>query len=427
METFLQRIYGSSFNSSTDIEPSAWREVLRIMNEAAVNGITQSRTSTAIIDRKTAFLNSIKHSNEVFSAFKVHTMAKQMAGMLHDEKGNLKPFNQWRQDIDSIASHHTNAWLRTEYNTAVIRAHRAADWQEFIDNADVMPNLRWMPTTSPNPENSHAVYWRNKLTLPVGDAFWNSHHPGDRWNCNCSLQQTDEPVNPLPHNEEPTTPHRGLDNNPGKDGHIFNDTHPYFPKNCNACPFNSGIKNKLLNVFNNQKKDCFNCQKINNSIPNAEGFIVKNKYPNGGELQIHPLVDKSKPDYNAIVNIGQHFAKTGRTVKITPSVHFKSEEYRNIYGSLIGTKYERKCPDLSVDGIFYEYEGFVKPWSKNKVKAMLSHGLKQSPYLVIDNTKGCSDRFIRKAIMARVNLHGQNIEEVWIYEKGKTRLFYKKE
>ncbi len=40
-------------------------------------------------------------------------------------------------------------------------------------------------------------------------------------------------------------------------------------------------------------------------------------------------------------------------------------------------------------------------------------------------TKGCSDRFIRRAIMARRNLPNQNIDEVWIYEKGEIRLFYK--
>ena len=85
------------------------------------------------------------------------------------------------------------AWLQTEYDTAVIRAHAAADWQEFERNKDIFPNLRWMPTTSPEPESTHAAYWRMKLTLPVDDPFWVYHHPGDRWNCKCSLEATDEP------------------------------------------------------------------------------------------------------------------------------------------------------------------------------------------------------------------------------------------
>ena len=78
----------------------------------------------------------------------------------------------------SISTHHCGAWLRTEYDTAVIQAHNAADWQSFLRNKDVMPNLRWMPTTSPNPESSHEAYWKAKLTLPVDDPFWSKHHPG---------------------------------------------------------------------------------------------------------------------------------------------------------------------------------------------------------------------------------------------------------
>lgn len=55
---------------------------------------------------------------------------------------------------------------------------------------------------------------------------------------------------------------------------------------------------------------------------------------------------------------------------------------------------------------------------------MLSHGFKQAPNLIIDNTRGCSDRYLRKMIMARLNINTR-IDEVWIYEKGKIRLFYK--
>lgn len=38
--------------------------------------------------------------------------------------------------------------------------------------------------------------------LPVDDPFWNLHHLGDRWNCKCSLEQTDEPVT-MPDDLEP--------------------------------------------------------------------------------------------------------------------------------------------------------------------------------------------------------------------------------
>ena len=85
---------------------------------------------------------------------------------------------------------------------------------------------------------------------------------------------------------------------------------------------------------------------------------------------------------------------------------------------------EHHCaPDLQVGDKFYEFEGFIKSWKKRKSKNMIRHGVEQSPYIVIDNTKGGSDRFIRRSIVARN--HNDAIKEVWLYEKGGLRLFFK--
>ena len=362
----------------------------------------------------------------MFSAFKVHCAQNDMAARLLDVNGDLKPFNQWLKDVLPIASHQCGAWLRTEYDTAVLRAHQAADWQQFRREQDVLPNLKWMPSTSLHPGEDHRRYWGT--IRPIDDKFWTEHRPGDRWNCKCSLTSTDEAVTPVPDNDEVSQPQAGLTGNPGMTGETFSDDHPYFPKSCQDCDFyRPDLKNRLKNLFTNRVKDCYSCPYIDKCIDRlgADGFKLERKYPNGGTLYIHSDADKEKNDYKAILTIARIFAKEGKTVRITPRLHHKSEEYRSIYGSLIGTRYERKCPDFQVDGVFYEYEGFIKPWNKKKVGRMLSHGLDQSSRIIIDNTKGCSERFIRKQIMARIHLPKQSIEEVWIYEKGNVRLFYK--
>lgn len=188
-----------------------------------------------------------------------------MAAKLYDADGKLKPFSKWVDEVKPISTHQVGPWLQTEYDTAIIRAHAAADWREFQRNKDILPNLRWMPTTSNQPESSHRAYWLMKLTLPVDDPFWNEHHPGDRWNCKCSLEATDDPV-VRPADMESTKPQRGLENNPGKDGHTFSDNHPYFPKGCSSCPFNKGLKNKMGTFFRNEKKHCYDCAKIDNAM-----------------------------------------------------------------------------------------------------------------------------------------------------------------
>ena len=273
---FLHTIY-EGFDTSDEIEPKMWRALQRTMNEAAAEGLARGEYQPRHNDR---FLDAMRHGNEVFAAFKVHAMGKAMADKLCDANGNIKPFEQWSNDVRTIASHHTGAWLRTEYNTAVLRAHAAADWQEFVENRDIFPNLRWMPTTSPDAEASHRSYWEKKLTLPIEHPFWEKHHPQDRWNCKCMLEATDDPATPADVVEDMPAPQpqRGLDNNPGKDGHLINDTHPYFPQSCAKCPFHKpkGIGAKLRTVFSNQKKDCFNCRYIDKVLPtDHKGSITK--------------------------------------------------------------------------------------------------------------------------------------------------------
>lgn len=251
-----------------------WKEVLRIVNEATVDGLLDAAADT----HETGFYRALRHSNEVFAAFKVHSFGNDMARRLIDDNGQLKPFRLWRDEIMPVASHYVGAWLQTEYDTAVIRAHNAADWRLFLRDKDIMPNLRWMPTTSPNPESSHREFWTKRLTLPVDDPFWLAHHPGDRWNCKCSLEQTDEPPTPqLKAELDNQKPQRGLENNPGIDGHVFSDNHPYFPDSCAHCAFyKPTLKNRLATLLHDRKKDCYNCPYINACI-NEVG--IKAKYP----------------------------------------------------------------------------------------------------------------------------------------------------
>lgn len=408
--------------SPTDLSPELFRAILRSFNQATAQGMA----AADVPDLDDDFRQALRHSNEVFSAFKVHRMQSDMARLLTDSNGDLNPFNQWANDVMPIASHQCGAWLRTEYDTAVIRAHQAADWQQFLREADVLPNLKWMPSTSPNPGADHQLFWNT--VRPINDPFWNEHRPGDRWNCKCSLTSTDEPCTATPQNDTLSNPQPGLDSNPETDGAVFAQSHPYFPKSCSSCSFyKPGFRDKLSSIFTNRAKDCYNCPYINGCISrmSSDGFKLEHNFKNGGKLYVHPDIDKDKADYKDMKRICLQLAKMGHEVRMTPRLHCKSEEYKQIYGSLIGTKYEKKCPDFSVDGIFYEYEGFVKPWNKKKVGHMLSHGLQQSSRVVINNTKGCSDRFIRKAVMARIHLPGQEVNEVWIYEKGNVRLFYK--
>ena len=328
--------------------------------------------------------------------------AKQFTRLLDDD-GNLKPFTQWREEAQPIASHQCGAWLRTEYDTAVIRAHQAADWLQFQREKDVLPNLRWVPSTSPNPGKDHRTFWNT--ILPVDDPFWAQHRPGDRWNCKCSLSATDEPTTDAPKPSKKDRPQPGLDNNPADDQKLFADSHPYI-----AHPYRGARKavDKLM-------------QQIEADSTGTYRVITVGK----GKVRINSLVDNKDNDYPKLVQIAEFFAKDGATATLTPKMSRPPKfQYNTVYADLIGTKFEGKCPDLNIDGKWYEHEGFTSKNPKRALKNMLNHGLKQSNRLIIDRPE-LTDRYILRNIQARIK-EGQDIIELWLIDKGEVKLLYKK-
>jgi hypothetical protein len=162
------------------------------------------------------------------------------------------------------------------------------------------------------------------------------------------------------------------------------------------------------------------------SDPN-KGFSIYKEYSNGGRIEIMDGY-AGKSDHKDLRTIAGEWAMEGKVVQITTAVHYKDPLYGRVFGALNGTKYGRKCPDLIVNGKFYEYESYVPPFKKEKISHMIGKGTVQSSRIIINNNKGASDRYLLKNIHNRLKDKNfkNNIDEVWTYEKGKVRLLYKK-
>ena len=132
--------------------------------------------------------------------------------------------------------------------------------------------------------------------------------------------------------------------------------------------------------------------------------------------EINHLVNPNDSDYADLVRIAENFAKEGATVLLTPKMSRPPKfRYECIYGDLVGTKYEGKCPDLNIDGKWYEYEGFISDNPKRALKNMLNHGLKQSNRLILERPE-LAEWYIKHNILTRIK-DGQDIQEVWLLGK----------
>ena len=144
-------------------------------------------------------------------------------------------------------------------------------------------------------------------------------------------------------------------------------------------------------------------------------FVLYKLYPSGGKIWLMLGLDSTRSDYDDILAIAECLAERGHEVKVLRAVHYKDPLYREVFGELIGTRYYRKCPDLLVDGDYYEYESYVRPWTKRKLSNMLTSGLRQSDRIIIDNRQGTSIRQITRAVQSRLNVKAP-IKEVWVFE-----------
>lgn len=262
----LVNIYKQQVDIDHDIEQNLYRDTLRIMGDAMDNGFAQAAEDGVSVPDQ-AFRDAFTHSAEVFSAFRVHKMQNDIAAQMLDSDGNVKPFSRFVKDVSPYIEHRNRAWLRTEYDTAIIRARNAAEWQQFQDEKDVYPNLEWIPSTSPNPGADHRVFWGT--VLPVDDPFWDEHKPGDRWNCKCELRQTDKGCTAAPSSDGKSDAAPGLESNPAKSKEVFSDNHPYFPSSCSTCPFAGNKLMALAHDLVGNGTHCMNCRSVDGVIESA--------------------------------------------------------------------------------------------------------------------------------------------------------------
>ena len=149
--------------------------------------------------------------------------------------------------------------------------------------------------------------------------------------------------------------------------------------------------------------------------------------PNSGEVVIYNAIDRETDDFQRILVCAKFFANQGKTVVMTPklNVPYKNPAYDMIYGSLKGTPYYGKCPDLCVDGNWYEHEGFTTINPKTNFSNMCTRGLRQSDRIIIEDPD-LSDGYMKRNVLVRI-AGGQKIKEIWVKKDDELRVLYKAE
>ena len=161
-----KRIFGAGMLSERPVRHLI-EETASYLSKGIERGIMEEQPSEAMV-------SSLRESAGVFSGFKTFHEMKEAAGLLLDENGGLKPFEQFSNDVQKINDAYNKHYLKTEYNFAVQSAQMAAKWEEQQDDGEGRYLLQYRTAGDKKVRPAHREM--EGITLPASDPFWDKYY-----------------------------------------------------------------------------------------------------------------------------------------------------------------------------------------------------------------------------------------------------------
>ncbi len=177
---------------------------------------------------------ALENNAFIFSGFKTFHTLREVGLSLVTEKGDIKPFEQFRKDVETVNNRYNHNYLYAEYNHAVGASLMASRWQQIEKDGDRY-DLQYRTAQDDCVREEHALL--HGTTLPPSDPFWSLYLPPNGWNCRCTVVQvrkgkyprTDPELAMLRGNNCTEAAKQQIFRfNPGKNLLLFPNKHPYY-------------------------------------------------------------------------------------------------------------------------------------------------------------------------------------------------------
>lgn len=167
---------------------------------------------------------------QAFAGAKTYNHLRELNNILVDAKGNIRSFDDFKRGVDEyrenvmkIEERYNAGWLQAEYDMALGRATMASRLRDFMDNIDLLPNVKYVTAGDDQVRPSHAVW--DGVILPKKHPLVRKIAPPKDWGCRCDYEETDEPAS---ENYPPGEPIGDFDDAPDSPDGLFPKKHPYF-------------------------------------------------------------------------------------------------------------------------------------------------------------------------------------------------------
>ena len=129
---------------------------------------------------------ALENNAFIFSGFKAFHTLREVGLSLTTDKGDIKPFDTFRHDVEQVNNRYNHHYLYAEYNHAVGASLMAARWQQIEADGDRY-DLQYRTAQDDRVREDHAIL--HGTTLPPSDPFWSLYLPPNGWNCRCTAVQ----------------------------------------------------------------------------------------------------------------------------------------------------------------------------------------------------------------------------------------------
>ena len=364
-------------------------EINRILSGAVDKGITSASLKYEI---PKDVISAIRENTFVFSGMKSYHELKQASQLLVTESGEVKPFNQFRDDVQQIYESYNVNYLNTEYNFATASAQTAAKWQDFVKDGDrYLLQFRTAGDGKVRPDHEELA----NTTLPLDDPFWNEYVPPLDWNCRCIVIQVggDEKQSnsedAIAKGDAATTnivdgvnKSAMFRTNPGKTFDIFPEKHPYMARDSSP-------------------EDVKAAQKIIKKLTRETWETIDTE---NGILRVSSMHGKDERAEN--INIAAHFTnKYGHEIDLLARVEGK------------------KTADAFNKSLGYEQEYKTnRKATKGAIDSEIRDASKQANHIVLKINSGISEELLERGIKGRVNQE-PHIESITIIRNNNDQKF----
>ncbi|WP_373172678.1 phage minor head protein [Prevotella merdae] len=217
------------FDAAQLTDPRAQKvieETARIINRAIDTAVPHEVPET--------LRYALENNGFIFSGLKAFHALREVGLSMLDDKGNVKPFEDFRKDVQQINQNYNVNWLNAEYKHALGSSLMAVKWDDLKQDTDRY-FLQYRTAQDSRVRPVHAAL--DGITLPADDPFWSKYYPPNGWGCRCqavqvrrSKYQPSDPKEAMKLGDEATATNKQqmFRYNAGTEMALFPPKHPYY-------------------------------------------------------------------------------------------------------------------------------------------------------------------------------------------------------